>query len=358
VTVAVPASSGSKSIAWTMSAAIKQRWMELTNLKMAPGQKITTRVSNAGYEFSFENDGPATTADLRVQSGPGATPVVVGTILIAPGINPPIKFDAPLTTLTPTPPAPNGSNGWYKTPVTIALSAKDYSGTGTAYSEYSKNGIIWTRYTGPFVLADEGVTTIYYRSKDNDGDLETARTQVFKIDTRPPTVTASFDKTQYTRLDPITIAYGATDPTPGSGLSGAPTATFDGQTLTSNPQTFPALFWQPLGTTNVLTVNAQDIAGWSSTTSLSFQLVVTLASLRGTITELRRLGEIDSDGIAQSFLAKVDAAIAAAGRGQANVARNQLSALLGEVSAQSGKHVTARAAQLLTGDIQYVQAHL
>jgi hypothetical protein len=359
VTVGLPSSVGPKSVSWTQSAGIKQRWMQLTNLALVPSQKITTRMANGGFEFAFENNGPATTATLTVQSGPGASPVAVGTITIGPGLNPPLKFDAPVTTLTADPIVPNGLNGWYKVAVIITLSAQDYSSKGIAYTEYSKDGVLWTTYTAPFVLADEGMTTIFFRSKDNDGDLEDTRSQLVKIDTRPPQVTASFDKPSYTRVDPITITFGATDPTPGSGLvTGSPTAIFDGQTLTSDPQTFPALFWQPLGTTNTLTVTAQDQAGWISTETLTFQLTVTFAGLLATIRTLRSLGAIDNDGVANSFSAKVSAAAASASRGQTATAANQLQALLNDLSAQSGKHITAQAAQLLAGDVTFLINHL
>jgi hypothetical protein len=37
VTVNIPAGGGSKRIAWTMAGPVKQRWIQLTNLNMAPG---------------------------------------------------------------------------------------------------------------------------------------------------------------------------------------------------------------------------------------------------------------------------------------------------------------------------------
>lgn len=47
------------------------------------------------------------------------------------------------------------------------------------------------------------------------------------------------------------------------------------------------------------------------------------------------------EGVRRSLLAKVDAAARAVARGDATVARNILAALLHEIDAQAGKHLTA-----------------
>jgi len=82
------------------------------------------------------------------------------------------------------------------------------------------------------------------------------------------------------------------------------------------------------------------------------------SSIQSWIVRLRKLDEIDSDGIENSLLAKVDAALAAQGRGQSKVVHNHLAALIHELEAQSGKHITVRAANLLIGDAHYIQTHL
>ena len=204
------------------------------------------------------------------------------------------------------------------------------------------------------MYADEGVSTLIYRATDNAGDQERTRSQELMIDTRKPVITAAFDAPTFTRIMQVTVHYGATDPTPGSGLAsvggqldGAPVN--DGQILD--------VFWAPLGQ-HTLVVTAADVAGWVTAAAASFELIATLASLSGTIARLRQLGEIDNDGIERSFLAKVHAATSAAQRGQPNVAQNELSALLAELSAQRGHHISDRAAQFLIGDVTYVQAHL
>jgi hypothetical protein len=55
------------------------------------------------------------------------------------------------------------------------------------------------------------------------------------------------------------------------------------------------------------------------------------------------MGEIDSQGVANSLLVKVE--------------HEQYAALLNEIRAQSGIHITARAAEILRHDVEYVMAH-
>lgn len=86
-----------------------------------------------------------------------------------------------------------GSNGWFISNVTVSLSATDEaSGSGVAFTEYSINGgTSWSNYSGPFEISSEGMTTIYYRSQDNAGNLEVAKSMGLKIDKTPPTIIGS-----------------------------------------------------------------------------------------------------------------------------------------------------------------------
>jgi len=86
--------------------------------------------------------------------------------------------------------------------------------------------------------------------------------------------------------------------------------------------------------------------------------IATIGSVQDLIRELRRRGEIDSDGVMNSLLAKAQAAAASIARGNRTAALNQLGALLNELAAQSGKHITARGAAIASADVQYVMAHL
>lgn len=366
VTVNLPSS---KSISWTMAGPVKQRWFQLSNLGLIGGQELTTSIANTGYEFSFKNSGPETTATLTVQAGPGATPVNAGTITIPSGSSGPFSFATPKTTLTTTPASPNGDAGWFVVAITITLTALDYSSTGIQSIQYSKDGTTWTTYTAPFIYggagdyADEGVTTLYYYATDNAGDVESVENSTLMVDTRAP-VLASTDPATFTRVTPLVIGYSATDPTPGSSVDASSVVGLfsgpSGSSFSNTPVTAGEsldMFWQPLGT-YTLTVSASDIAGNSATQAFASRLIATLASLKIEIQMLRQMGLIDRDGIENSFLAYVAAATDAFQRGNLNAAANQLGALLNGLAAQSGHHITTAADNLLSGDVAYVQTHL
>ncbi|MDZ4064385.1 MAG: hypothetical protein U1E22_06915, partial [Coriobacteriia bacterium] len=83
-----------------------------------------------------------------------------------------------------------GNNGWYRSNVSVALSATDnLGGTGVAYTEYSLNaGATWTPGTS-VVVSSEGVATLYYRSADSAGNIENPAKQLsIKIDKAAPSL--------------------------------------------------------------------------------------------------------------------------------------------------------------------------
>lgn len=93
---------------------------------------------------------------------------------------------APSTTISLS--GTQGSAGWFKSDVTVTLSATDVSNTGINRTEYSFNGSVWNRYTGPFNVTKEGMTAVYYRSIDNASDVETTKMTVISIDRIPPSI--------------------------------------------------------------------------------------------------------------------------------------------------------------------------
>lgn len=92
-----------------------------------------------------------------------------------------------------------GINGWYRSDVTIALSANDNDGVGVLKTEYSLDGgLNWTAYAAPFTISQEGVSSILYRSEDFLGNQEVAKTLEIKIDKTPPEAVMYFDTTSRT----------------------------------------------------------------------------------------------------------------------------------------------------------------
>jgi hypothetical protein len=66
------------------------------------------------------------------------------------------------------------------------------------------------------------------------------------------------------------------------------------------------------------------------------------------------MGFIDNQGVARSLLAKLDAAAAAAERGQPMVAVQAVQAFANEVTAQAGKHIEAEHADHMLTHAQVV----
>lgn len=95
-------------------------------------------------------------------------------------------------------------------------------------------------------------------------------------------------------------------------------------------------------------INAYELYATQAYDVSQFQgFAVTFAGLKAKIAALRAAGLIDNDGTVRSLMAKVEAAEAAAGRGQSGAARNQLGALVNELQAQTDKHVSATAGDQL-----------
>src|SRR6185295_18286488 len=63
----------------------------------------------------------------------------------------------PVTSLTTSPAAPDGLNGWFLGPVTVTLSVADATGSTT---KYSVDGGPTQTYSGPFVISTQGVHTV------------------------------------------------------------------------------------------------------------------------------------------------------------------------------------------------------
>jgi uncharacterized lipoprotein YddW (UPF0748 family) len=98
---------------------------------------------------------------------------------------------APITSISISPAAPNGSNGWYTSNVTVTLSGADNC-SGVAGTEFSTNGgMTWQPYAGSLIISAGGVTTINYRSVDRAGNIETAKSLAIRIDKTAPIISLS-----------------------------------------------------------------------------------------------------------------------------------------------------------------------
>lgn len=80
--LAIPSNGVSKAVQWTFSGPEKKRWVELSGLTMAPGQKVKLQIEHGGYRVRVDNTGGATSATVRVNGGPGAAPFALGSVSI------------------------------------------------------------------------------------------------------------------------------------------------------------------------------------------------------------------------------------------------------------------------------------
>ena len=110
--------------------------------------------------------------------------------------------EAPVTTATLNPPAPNQPDGTYSRPVTVTLAATDTGGSGVDRTEYRINGGDWQAYTAPFTRSQPGDYAIDYRSVDRTGNLEETKSVDFTIKIVQNCPTPLTDEFEGPTLDP------------------------------------------------------------------------------------------------------------------------------------------------------------
>ncbi len=188
-------------------------------IDLAPGRYRATAqlAGNALYSCAFNvAAGAVTIADLH-----------------------PAEKNAPFTTATLTPAVPDGTNGWYKSDVTISLNSSDEC-SGVSSTEYSTDGgATWQSYNGSFTFNQEGATNISYRSTDAAGNTETTKTLTVKIDKTAPTLvfgepSVAPNAAGWNNTD-VTFTYAASDDSSGvANPSGSLTLSEEGAAVTGS----------------------------------------------------------------------------------------------------------------------------
>lgn len=123
---------------------------------------------------------------------------------------------APTTTLTPTPPAPNGLQGWYASPVWITLTSSD-AVSGVTSIKYRVDGGSWRDYQHPVPIDGNGHHFVMYYAVDAAGNRERERTWRVAIDRSPPLTLSQpsiNESVWYTQ--PLTVELESTDATTGA----------------------------------------------------------------------------------------------------------------------------------------------
>jgi len=179
-------------------------------------------------------------------------------------------------------------------------------------------------------------------------------------DTTPPVITINEPAaTQYPHNTTLTLTYSVSDGA-GSGFQSF-TPLMDNATTIGNHglqsgQTIKLLTEMNLGQ-HTFTVNAIDNAGNEDSSSVTFTIVVTADSIKDDVNQFVATGSIRSDRVANSLLAKLNAAASARAAGDCTTANNKYQALIKELQTQIGKGMAAEAAVIMIADAQYLIAH-
>jgi 2',3'-cyclic-nucleotide 2'-phosphodiesterase (5'-nucleotidase family) len=181
-------------------------------------------------------------------------------------------------------------------------------------------------------------------------------------DTTAPVITINAPVAQaYLHPNSLTLDFSAVDGPDGTTPSlAAPSgvksiqATLDGVPAT-NGQNID-LYTLSLGD-HTLTVVAVDFYGNTTTQSVNFSVTATVQSLKAGVNRFYSEGQIDNAGIRDSLLDKLNTAQAYLNQGNIKAAQNALSAFINAVQAQSGKHITTYAADLLIADAKWVMIY-
>jgi FKBP-type peptidyl-prolyl cis-trans isomerase 2 len=149
----------------------------------------------------------AGTGDTLVADATGLAPAT------SSGFN--ASFSVPTTTASLT--GTLGNANWYRSAVTVALSASDpvLPVTGTFFK--IDNAATFSPYTGPVQVTGDGQHTVSYYSVNQAGRTETVETSSFQIDTTAPHTTSSTSGTRGNNgwFKSLNLTLTATDATSG-----------------------------------------------------------------------------------------------------------------------------------------------
>ena len=229
---------------------------------------------------------------------------------------------------TPPTTTDNAPSAWQKADFTVTLTCADNDGgSGCKETKYRLDGGAWQ--TGNSIsISTEGDHLIEYYSIDNAGNQESAESTHAKLDKTPPTATYSGNAGTYTIDQMVSITCTATD-----NLSGV--------AFTTCANISGAAYTFTLGT-NSFSASATDQAGNTGTGSTSFTVQVTTAGLGNLVMQF-----VTKAGVANSMISKLNAAEAAAARGNAQAKAGAIGAFINELQAQAGKSLTAAQAATL-----------
>jgi uncharacterized repeat protein (TIGR01451 family) len=98
-----------------------------------------------------------------------------------------VDMNSPQVKFILDPAAPQGSDDWYNTPITVSVAATDTTGSGVVNVETSADGTTWLTYTAPIpITADTPGVTLWARAADRLGHTSDFISTTFKLDKTSP----------------------------------------------------------------------------------------------------------------------------------------------------------------------------
>lgn len=125
-----------------------------------------------------------------------------------------------------------GSNNWFISEVMVTFSAMDNI-SGVDRTEYRFDNDTWITYTTPFNIDAEGNTTVYYKSVDKAGNVETTKSEIIKIDKTPPSASIISPQANQTMNVGATVTFDASGSFDNLGIASYEWDFGDGATGTS-----------------------------------------------------------------------------------------------------------------------------
>jgi len=143
-----------------------------------------------------------------------------------------------------------GNNGWFTSEVTVTMLATDDL-SGVDETEYSFDNVTWITYTAPFTVVNEGYTTLYRKSTDGAGNVETIKAETIKIDKTPPSCSINA-------------------PISGGWYQTATLPSLKYTVVETNPYTVVETGWSTAEGKYIVTVTATDAAGNAGSASITY----------------------------------------------------------------------------------------
>ena len=251
--------------------------------------QVDTDTTWKTYSAPLTFDAPGTYA-VRYRATDNAGNVTNGqTEVVVPK---PVETAKPTVSVTTTPAAANGRSNWFTSPVTVTLAGA--GGEGKLSVEYRIGNGVWTAYTAPFQVTDDGVTVVQARATDAAGKTSAVETLTVKKDATSPKVivTGIRDGKKLTVADVRTARVSAEDSTSGVAEQ---VITLDGEVVTS-PVDLDALLL--LSGKHRLKVTVLDVAGNTSSENIQFKIIATYGGGKQLVNRL------DDEGTVGPKLAK------------------------------------------------------